>query len=388
MSPYLFKNIRKSIKNDRKTLFLSSSHLFGFNIFNLYLCVLSLGGLLLAHISSPQEAYSQRQVIPEWEEREHQAKRAQREERRHRGQFVGMWRGTYECEGVSHPLVLKILERKEKLKVIFSAFYNSETPLQFVLDGIVKRKKGRLYTSLTPRRWVERPSSNFRMVKMKGALNQDRLSGQVVFSSCGEFSVTRLSCGVGKKAVDCSPRTLGEFWSMLNRSKHKYVNQAHIKDDQDMLYKDSSPSSNSKTLKKLKKLKKELKELKKELKELKKLKTLKTLKTPKLTSPKTSPQKKTPTLISEEDLNILLQSIEDTDFEKDKLKVLRSGLYAKPHFTPFQVKTILELWSFDNERIKALEVLVPRLSTRMNQQVIIESFSFQPSKNKALKLLE
>ncbi len=70
----------------------------------------------------------------------------------------------------------------------------------------------------------------------------------------------------------------------------------------------------------------------------------------------------------------------------DKYAELRS--YAENYsFTSAQVVVLLKYFSFDDDKLKALEILAPSISNRRSVKKIINTFSFSSSKKQAARLL-
>jgi hypothetical protein len=91
--------------------------------------------------------------------------------------------------------------------------------------------------------------------------------------------------------------------------------------------------------------------------------------------------------IDETGLASLRASIERESFSQGKLRVLEQAA-ASHYFLAAQVRTLLGEFSFANDRMRALELLAPRLVDRNNAFVIYDALTFTPEKQRARQLLE
>lgn len=82
----------------------------------------------------------------------------------------------------------------------------------------------------------------------------------------------------------------------------------------------------------------------------------------------------------------LLAHIQSEDFSDGKLRVLGD---AAPYgwFTADQIGRILGRFDFGNDKLKALEILAPRLYDPENAYTIYKAFDFDSDKEKARKIL-
>jgi hypothetical protein len=85
-------------------------------------------------------------------------------------------------------------------------------------------------------------------------------------------------------------------------------------------------------------------------------------------------------------LQSLVAQINGEAFSQGKLTVLQQAAGTN-WFLVAQVRTLLPLFSFDEDKLKALETLSRRLLDRNNAFQIYELFSFSSSKEKAREIL-
>lgn len=79
-------------------------------------------------------------------------------------------------------------------------------------------------------------------------------------------------------------------------------------------------------------------------------------------------------------------AISAESFGKGQLQVLQSAA-ASHYFTVDQLKGLLELFSFENEKLDAVAIVAPRLLDPENGYKLYGAFSFQSSKDKVAALL-
>ncbi|MFM7204046.1 MAG: DUF4476 domain-containing protein [Myxococcota bacterium] len=90
--------------------------------------------------------------------------------------------------------------------------------------------------------------------------------------------------------------------------------------------------------------------------------------------------------ISEGDLQSIITSINEESFSQGKMQVLKT---AGPSywFTVDQVKRIIGTFTFENDKLAAVEFLAPRILDRENAHKLYSAFDFQSSKDKVAEIL-
>lgn len=102
--------------------------------------------------------------------------------------------------------------------------------------------------------------------------------------------------------------------------------------------------------------------------------------------PPPPPPQATPLPVDEETLASAIAHIGNESFEEDKLRIVRD-LASSQYFLVAQVEKILPAFSFENTKVKIVEILAPRILDRQNGYRLYSSFTFSSNKAKVEKLL-
>ena len=97
------------------------------------------------------------------------------------------------------------------------------------------------------------------------------------------------------------------------------------------------------------------------------------------------PQHRSP-IMNERDFQFLYKTIKRKSFEKDQLELLSVGVLDN-YFNSRQCAKILSLFSFDKEKMKALDLMAEHIVDRENVHLILDSFRFDSGRQKAAKTL-
>ena len=97
--------------------------------------------------------------------------------------------------------------------------------------------------------------------------------------------------------------------------------------------------------------------------------------------------KRHPHAMRDKDFKMMVGIVEDASFDNKKIDVIRVACIGS-YFSSRQCAQLLSLLSFDNNKMKALEVIAPRLVDMENADKIIKEFSFSSSKDKAVSILK
>jgi|GEM_PF-2460116 len=110
--------------------------------------------------------------------------------------------------------------------------------------------------------------------------------------------------------------------------------------------------------------------------------------TAKPTEPTQPPEPKRPVKVAMEGalFSALLTQIDDESFDKGRQSLLDVAA-SQSYFTCEQVKTLLSKWTFDPDRLKALQSLAPRIINPEAGFIILSEFTFDSNKSKAKQLL-
>ena len=105
-----------------------------------------------------------------------------------------------------------------------------------------------------------------------------------------------------------------------------------------------------------------------------------------MVDPPPPPPPPPPAPIAGEQLRALRHAVEEQCFSSDKLTVLEQA--ARSHvFRVGQVKELLGLFAFSEDKLHALELLAPRLVDGENSFALYDAFSFSEDKDKARHIL-
>ena len=90
--------------------------------------------------------------------------------------------------------------------------------------------------------------------------------------------------------------------------------------------------------------------------------------------------------ISQEEFNGLINSIKDESFQENQLSIVQiSARYN--YFTVNQVVKVIDLFSFSDGKLKALEYLYPNVVDKFNSHQIINAFTYSSDKEKAQEII-
>ena len=85
--------------------------------------------------------------------------------------------------------------------------------------------------------------------------------------------------------------------------------------------------------------------------------------------------------------NILLSKIKKKSFTDDKMDIVEVASLGC-RYTCYQCVKILKLFTFDSEKLKALQLLSPQIVDSRNNYDIIKIFTFDSDKEKAAQILQ
>jgi hypothetical protein len=102
--------------------------------------------------------------------------------------------------------------------------------------------------------------------------------------------------------------------------------------------------------------------------------------------PPPTPIEEGPFPISEEEFAGLVESIKNESFQENQLSIVQiTSRYN--YFTVDQVVRVIELFSFSDGKLKALEYLYPNVVDKFNSHQIINSFTYSSDKEKATEII-
>lgn len=88
----------------------------------------------------------------------------------------------------------------------------------------------------------------------------------------------------------------------------------------------------------------------------------------------------------ENDFSLVYKIVKNTSFDKNKIDIIRVACIGS-NFSSRQCARLLSLLSFEDNKIKALEIIAPKLIDLDNYNKILREFSFSSNRNKAEKIL-
>jgi len=107
--------------------------------------------------------------------------------------FLGIWKGTYECDNIPIGLTLTISRANKGFKAIFN-YYPTEEPLDAFNGSYYVYGKLSTDGSFTfkPTEWIKRPKGHY-MVGLQGKYEEDKgtLLGDIRHRGCGSLSLVR-----------------------------------------------------------------------------------------------------------------------------------------------------------------------------------------------------
>lgn len=88
----------------------------------------------------------------------------------------------------------------------------------------------------------------------------------------------------------------------------------------------------------------------------------------------------------ENDFSLVYKIVKNTSFDKNKIDIIRVACIGS-NFSSRQCARLLSLLSFEDNKIKALEIIAPKLIDLDNYNKILREISFSSNRNKAEKIL-
>ena len=94
-----------------------------------------------------------------------------------------------------------------------------------------------------------------------------------------------------------------------------------------------------------------------------------------------------PRAMRDKDFDMMAGIVKEASFDDNKIDVICVACIGS-YFSSKQCAKLLSLLSFDDNKIKALEVIAPRLVDMNNADDIVKKLSFSSSKDKAVSILQ
>jgi len=91
-------------------------------------------------------------------------------------------------------------------------------------------------------------------------------------------------------------------------------------------------------------------------------------------------------IMNDRDFQFMYKIIKKKSFNDDRLEILSVGVLDN-YFSCRQCAKLISLFSFDSNKLEALEIMAEHIADRENMDLILDAFSFESNKDKAFKLL-
>ena len=92
-----------------------------------------------------------------------------------------------------------------------------------------------------------------------------------------------------------------------------------------------------------------------------------------------------PKAMQDEDFSMMCKVVEDASFSDKMIGVIKVACISS-YFTSKQCAQLLSMFSFENDKLKALKVLHPRMLD-IDAKPILKQFTFSDNKDKAIDIL-
>ncbi len=93
-------------------------------------------------------------------------------------------------------------------------------------------------------------------------------------------------------------------------------------------------------------------------------------------------------VMDSDDFAILYNAVKNQSFKDRQIDIIKIGALGTS-FSPSQCLSLMNLFSFDDDKMQVLELMAPGLSEYYGEdtEIILDAFSFPSSKEKACKIL-
>lgn len=91
-------------------------------------------------------------------------------------------------------------------------------------------------------------------------------------------------------------------------------------------------------------------------------------------------------IMNESDFQYLYDKVKSKPFDDDKLELLSVGVLSN-HFTCRQCIKIMSVFTFDDKKLKVLDIMATHITDKENYERILDSLSFSSSRDKAKDML-
>lgn len=91
-------------------------------------------------------------------------------------------------------------------------------------------------------------------------------------------------------------------------------------------------------------------------------------------------------IMNESDFQYLYDKVKSKPFDDDKLELLSVGVLSN-HFTCRQCIKIMSVFTFDDKKLKVLDIMATHIEDKENYKKILDSLTFSSSRDKAKDML-
>lgn len=91
-------------------------------------------------------------------------------------------------------------------------------------------------------------------------------------------------------------------------------------------------------------------------------------------------------VMNENDFQYLYNKIKGKAFDDDKLELLSVGVLSN-QFTCRQCVKIMSIFTFDDEKLKTLNIIASHIADKENGETILDSFTFSTNRDKAKEMI-
>jgi len=91
--------------------------------------------------------------------------------------------------------------------------------------------------------------------------------------------------------------------------------------------------------------------------------------------------------MSKREFEVLYSKVKDKPFSRDKFELIEVGSLDS-RFACYQCRRMMELFSFDDERLEVLELMAPHIVDSENGELLFDALNFENNKEKARKIIK
>ena len=271
--------------------------------------------------------------------------------------LVGLWKGQYVCDGIAHPVLLKLWQttdgsRNGEVHVL----YDGEDYFSYELTGIDAKNTNTQF-AFRSGGWIQRPTLNIGRVDFEGRLSGVRIQGDIGQNGCDTFSAVKQKCRLDRNS-GCSRAVRGRFARFLSRTGQLRPRQIGAQNLGGMALGAIPRIPN-------------------------------VIVPPRGRAPRVDGRIAPPidaVVMKKDAFDALLKRVGAPAFDDERLPFI--ALVAETNwFSTAQITSILKKFRFDEGRLKALPMLVKSLLHSGDAFLILDSFTFASNRQKATVIM-